>query len=69
MFCVRRPSSCDQPYHHIAFEAYIDNPNVMHHPVAFSCEDLIRREEAGLLEYEEKNEREKEQVEARDIDR
>ena len=29
----------DQPYHLIAFEAYIDNPNVMHHMAAFACDD------------------------------
>ena len=29
----------DQPYHLIAFEAYIDNPNVMHHLAALACDD------------------------------
>ena len=29
----------DQPYHLIAFEAYIDNPSVMHHLSVFACDD------------------------------
>ena len=39
----------DQPYHLVAFEPIIDNPNVMHHMVAMVCDDTGRKEVLHLV--------------------